>query len=946
MKINLYDAPFAVAEPKVFESKSIGSWLLEYYGEAPKVCVQVFEGSICVENEITGNLKRLIDCNSEVNILESPGEGVTLAMVVWNIVISVAIAVVAKLLAPTPTLPSNVNRNQQSPNNGLGSRENQVRVSQRVEDIYGTVRAIPSLMMPTYIKYRNNRKFEFGYYCIGRGYYDVNTIKDADTAIAAVAGASASVYAPFTSPNSGDSPYIQIGEPITDDIVTVRRSVEIDGIALKALNQVQLPDTGIYQFTQNVGGDIITQTTKNPNFSSCVNVGDTIVITGASGSVLNSSADPARSITVQASDKSFNDPSGSLFNGIGVGSTITVAGFTNSENNGTFTVVSKPAIVIPANSKIIVAQTLVNEVCSTTVTVSATATYNGTYTVYSVVDQNISLTTSTFTASATTTATIKLHNSYEYTDPITGITETIETPTEYTNWVTLPAIDRTGIWANVVAPGGMYKDDGGGKSTALVAFEITVQKLDPNTLAPLPTTEMYTSSLAGSVTDERAITVEHVTAWVGPARVRVRRTTPADYSFEGTVVDEIKLVDLYSVSPVTKTDFGNKTTIQTVTEATPRATAVKQRQLNCLASRKLPIFNGSSFSGAFDSTGRLVSGTIAATSKLKDIIPAIAVDPKIGQRVLVDDVDMVQIYNVQNQLDAWNLSAGQFNYTFDSDTLTFEEIITFVANAGFCTAYRQNGKIRLAYDQKQSTPVAVFTHRNKKPNSETITRRFASDSEYDGVEFIYQDPTTFQSETIILPLSGNYTKLKKFEIPGIRSFTQAWYRANREYQKIIGQRVTIETETTLDARSLLPNDRISIVDNTKFKSCDGEVLEQNGLELTLSQPVYFVAGENHSIVLMKRDGGIQSINVSAGSSSNKVILQNLPSESIKTTYDEDGIRTIFSFATDSSKLAMSYLVQEVDLTNVEYAKITAMNYSDDYYKYDTLPVPDRNSIIN
>lgn len=945
MKINLYDSPFVVAEPKVFESNSIGAWLLEYYGETPKVCVQVFEGSVCAENEITGNLKRLVDCSSEVNILESPGDGVSLGALLWQIVISIAIAVVAKLLTPTPTLPSNVNRNQQSPNNGLGSRENQVRVAQRVEDIYGTVRSIPSLMMPTYIKYKNNRKFEYGYYCIGRGYYDVNTIKDADTAIAAVTGAAASVYAPFTSPNSGDAPYIQIGDPIADDVVTVRRSVEIDGITLKALNQVQLPDTGIYQFTQNSGGDIITQTTKNPNFSSCVSVGDSIVITGASATVSNNSSDPIRSITVQSSDKSFNDPSGKLFEGIGAGSTITVSGFTNSSNNGTFTVVAKPIVVLPLDSKIIVAQTVVDEVCPTTITVSSAGSYNGTYTVYSVTDQNISLTTSTFTNSTTTSATIKLHNSYEYTDPITGITETIETPTEYTNWVTLPAADRSKVWVNVVAAGGMYKDDGG-KSTALVNFEITVQKLDPDTLVPLPVTEIYTASLSGSVTDERAITVEHTTAWVGPARVRVRRTTPADYNFEGTVVDEIKWVDLYSVSPVTKTDFGNKTTIQTVTEATPRATAVKQRQLNCIASRKLPIFNGSSFSGAFDSTGRLVSGTIAATSKLKDIIPAIAVDPKIGQRVVADDIDMAQIYNVQTQLDAWNSSVGQFNYTFDSDTLTFEEIITFVANAAFCTAYRQNGKIRLAYDQKQSTPVALFTHRNKKPNSESITRRFASDSEYDGVEFVYQDPTTFQSETITLPLSGNYTKLKKFEIPGIRSFTQAWYRANREYQKIIGQRVTIETETTLDARSLLPNDRISIVDNTKFKSCDGEVIAQNGLELTLSQPVYFLSGENHSIVLMKRNGGIQSINVSAGSSNNKVILQNLPSEAIKTTYDEDGVRTIFSFAADSSNLAMSYLVQEVDLTNVEYAKVTAMNYSDDYYKYDTLPVPDRNLIIN
>ena len=139
MIINLYDEPFAVSKPKVFEYDSIGEWLIGYYGECPQVNVQVFKGAICAENEITGNLDELINCKeSEVNVLETPGAEITLASILVNILISVAIAVVAKLLAPTPTLPSNVNRDQQSPNNSLGSRENQVRVSQRVEDIYGT----------------------------------------------------------------------------------------------------------------------------------------------------------------------------------------------------------------------------------------------------------------------------------------------------------------------------------------------------------------------------------------------------------------------------------------------------------------------------------------------------------------------------------------------------------------------------------------------------------------------------------------------------------------------------------------------------------------------------------------------------------------------------------------------------------------------------------------
>ena len=91
--------------------------------------------------------------------------------------------VATMLLASSPTLPSNVNRSQQSPNNSLGQRENKVRYGERVEDIYGTVKSVPSLMMPTYLKYISNKKFEYGYYCVGRGYYDIADIKDGDTLI-------------------------------------------------------------------------------------------------------------------------------------------------------------------------------------------------------------------------------------------------------------------------------------------------------------------------------------------------------------------------------------------------------------------------------------------------------------------------------------------------------------------------------------------------------------------------------------------------------------------------------------------------------------------------------------------------------------------------------------------------------------------------------------------
>lgn len=836
-RIRLYDHPFAAVAPRVFEVPSLAEWLLEHYGPAPTVTVQIFAGEPCAENEISQDAKAILagGCDEYV-ILQSPGEPFTIFMVVM-----VVVAVAAVVLMPKPVMPGNVNRTQQSPNNALSGRENQVRLLERVEDIYGTVKAIPSLMMPTYTKYIGNKEYEYGYYCVGRGYYDIFFLSDGDTPIENITGASAAVYEPFTSPNSGHAPQLQIGPAIIDDVLTVTRAVEVDGITLRAYNQAQLGG-GNYDFRSS--GEI-QQRSKEPNFNAVLHVGDMVDVSGA------------------------------------------VDGPEPESFSGTYEVTAVgDGFIIVANPS-----------------------WSGTY--------------------------------FDVPASVQLVGNSADTTTA---WVTLPATDRTQVWCNIVAPNGLFKDNGG-KASATVSVQVDIERLD-NNLTPTGQVETVNGSLTGASTEEYADTIEHATSWTGPARVRMRRVTPYDYDFNGTVQDEVKWADLYSVSPVGKMDFGNKTTIHTVTQATARATAVKSRQLNCIASRKLPIYNGAYFSGIINAYGKHVFGTIAATSRIVDIIAAVSEDPKIGARDLEAEVDIAQIWSVQQQLEIWNPACGQFNYTLDSDGMSYEETIVSIANAAFCIAYRQNGKIRLALDRAQPASTALFTHRNKKPRSETITRKFASDAEYDGVEFVYVDPDTNQSETIMLPLDGSYTKAKKFEIAGIRSFPQAWLRANREYYKLMGQRITIETTTTPDARSLLPNARIDVVDNTRFKSYDGEVVGQSGMTLTLSQDVAFAPGAPHSIVLMRRDGSIQSIACTPGAAANQVVLQSLPSEAVVTQGGVDGIRTIYSFAADSARGAMAYMVQEIDLSDGDYATIRAINYSDSYYQMDNAPIPNKQSILN
>jgi len=942
---------FSAEPPEVIEVPHVGEWLVDRVERGTAKLIQIFRGQPSAGTEISRDFDALMASDAPVyTVLESPGTD----PFTWFQVILTVYSVASAFMASKPDMPGNVNRTQESPNNALGVRENQVRLLQRVEDIFGKVKAIPSLMMPTYTKYIDNIKVEYGYYCVGRGYYAISEVKDGDTLIENITGSSAAFYQPFTSPNSG-APQIQVGPAIIDRIVSVRRAVEVDGITLKAQNQIQLePSSGYYLLQPGPAGgppappgsirpnlvvpaaatDRVVQFYKRPNFNAVLAAGQTIDITTPL-----TTSDRTSTMSVVDTTRRFTSSSMATFAGLVVGSPFSISNMLNPENNGSFVVESIPSpysvVVVAPLDPLVVESMSVDVVVSVPM---AGGGFNGVRTVLEVGDGWLILAGASFPR--------------DYNDEmLPGEPKTTIVAnnglSDWTDWVTLASLTRTEIWANVLALNGMYKDDGGRSGTS-VAYAMEMQQLN-GSLMPIGGVVTASGSLSGVTTEERAETLEYATAWGGPARVRMRRLTPYDYAFQGQVVDEIKWADLYSVSPVNRADFGNKTTVHTVTQATARSTAVKSRQLNCIASRLLPKWDGAGFTGAFDAEGRHVSGSIHQTSFVQDIIAAVTVDPKIGNRP-ISDLDMPQLQSVVDQLYAIHPDLPTFNYTLDSDSLSFENTVEMIANAAFSRAYRQSGKVRLALDRRQTNSAALFTHRNKAPQrvlAETITRAFANDSAYDGVEFVYADPDTQQSETIRLPLDGTATKYKKFEIPGIRSYVQAWIRACREYEKLRGQRLTIETNGTTDARLLLPNTRVDIVDNTRFKAYDGEVVGQDGLLLTLSQRVSFEAGGLHSIVLLQRNGGLQGITVTeVAGRDDQVLLANLPAEAIKTQTDVDGVATIYSFAADSDRAKQAWLVTEIEPPSDNYMTIRGVNYSDRYYYWDTQPIPPKESVIN
>lgn len=492
----------------------------------------------------------------------------------------------------------------------------------------------------------------------------------------------------------------------------------------------------------------------------------------------------------------------------------------------------------------------------------------------------------------------------------------------FSSWTTISRIKPERIVANISADNGMYKDNGSrSKQSTYVVVEMQYQLIDDD---GVPYGPMYThqGSITGRSADFTGVSLIANLPTASAVRVRCRRVSDLDLNFNGQVVDEVKYVNLYGQIPDYTPNYGNRTTIHTARKQTPRAAAVKQPQIKLIVTEKVQKYLGN---GVFDTAW--TNNTQAVQSLIR-----LMRDPVVGNLQL-SAANMDQLLAVQEEVEAYfgSALAGQFCYTFDNYNTTAQEIITTIAETIFCTSYRNGKNIILDFERPRLGPEMVFTHRSKTPDAEKWTRQFSDKDAYDSVKYSYINPNTNIKETITIPEDGG-VKTDTYDSKGVRNYNQAYWHAWRRYQKNTLNKVSVEFTATEEGIFAVPGRPISVVKGSRMAPYDGYVIGVNGLELTLSQPVEFTPGDDHSVILKKRDGSVQSVAVVAGSSARKVIMQSAPQEAIYT--GNSSLKTEFSFGSEQRHNAQMMLVSTVDPGSDRTVKITAYNYHPDYYLYD------------
>lgn len=494
-----------------------------------------------------------------------------------------------------------------------------------------------------------------------------------------------------------------------------------------------------------------------------------------------------------------------------------------------------------------------------------------------------------------------------------------------TDWVTIDRIKSERVVANVSADNGMYKDSGKrSKQSASVTVELQYQLIDDSG-APYGDTYVVQSTVTGRSPDATGVSVIGVLPTPSAVRVRMRRVSDLDFNFNGQVVDEVKFSNLYGQIKDTTPHYGNRTTVHTARKQTPRATVVKQPQLKMLVTEKVFKYLGG---GVFDTVR--TNNTQAVQSLIR-----LMRDPVVGNLSL-STATMDALLATQSEVESYFQSAlaGQFCYTFDKYTDTAQDIITTIAEAIFCSATRSGQAIKLNLERPRPGPEMVFTHRSKAPTGEKWTRQFNDKSAFDSLKFSYIDPDTNIKETIQIPETGGL-KTDTFDSKGIRNYKQAYWHAWRRYQRNSLNRVSVEFTALEEGILAVPARPISVVKGSRVSPYDGYVVAVDGLTLVLSQNVEFTAGEDHSLILKRRDGGVQSVPVAPGHNDRTVIMLSAPQEAIYT--GNSALKTEFSFGSDSRHAAQMMMVSTVEPGDDRTVRITGFNYDADYYKYDGVP---------
>lgn len=852
----------------------------------------------------------------------------------FTIVYLIVVAIMAAYSVYTiMTMPKPAAQAAGSSNNELANRTNQARLNGRIPDIFGRVRSYCDLIAQAYSIYVDGIEIEECLMCIGRGYYQILDMRDGETDVANIAGTSVSVYDPFTS--IVGEPIYRVGDEFTEFPKYVKKSDSINGQTIERPNNAVLESSNVWfespnlikstgiDFTQyfaatdrvglsgavygiadvNLTGQIMITASKTVIIESTTNIDNPnlfkgLLLTGALVDIVTTSGTPP------VSETNTRDVSGQFV----------LSGVTKTVISGGFhyeIVLSSPELV-NANWD------YVND--DYTITVGAVLNKNS---------NSISL-DDTYTINSLTSNTIALVNPSAINDEwdklltlpnqsTAGQSVLVrfdQVSSKYVGWFNFDMPEAEQAVFNFFFPNGLfYQDSKGGVWEEGMTAVIEIQSINSDG-DPVGAITTINQDIRANNKSQFGRTVYIDLPVQGSFRFRLSRTTGTQ---TGKTQDTCKIKNVYGMAESSIDNYGNVTVVRSRTVATDGALSLKERKLNCLVNRKLPL-NG--------------TGALQVTRSAAQALIYNALDQHVGRRSF-NEIDIAQINAEIDKVNTYFDSSimSEFNYTIDDDNLSFEEIAGMIASAAFCEPYRFGSLLRLKFEQPQDNSVLLFNHRNKAPQTEKRTYTFGVQKDYDGVELEYTSDEDDARVKYHVPEGVSLKNPLKITTSGIRNEAQAKVRAWREWNKLKYKYVSCEFEALDESELLIRNDRILVADNTVINTQDGEVRGFDALTIYTSQPCIFEDGFTYYVYFQLHDASVDMIQCSAGPHDYSLILSRAPLLPLVVDPDRN-VKTLYSLVKADERDKQAFMLEELTPQSQMTNTLKASNYDARFYERD------------
>jgi hypothetical protein len=452
---------------------------------------------------------------------------------------------------------------------------------------------------------------------------------------------------------------------------------------------------------------------------------------------------------------------------------------------------------------------------------------------------------------------------------------------------------------------GLYEaqDDGSLKELSL-SVAIEVRTLNDQGVASGNWSLLGTKTYTAKTTTPQRYS-ERFTVAAGRYEVRVRRldAKQTDTRFG----HEILWGGLRAYLPETRT-FGNVTLIAMRMRASNNLSAQASRKINVVCTRKLSVWNGSSWSAP------------VATRSIAWALADACRNTTYGAKLPDARLDLAGL----KVLDAmWASRGDEFNARFDS-ALNFWEAITKIAQAGRAKPYMLGGIIRFARDGAQSLPVAMLSMRNIVRGSFSVEYLLPSDDMADAVEVSYWDAEVWASRRVTAKLADSAaSKPARIELFGVTSRQQAYreglYQAasNRYRRRLV--KLTTEMEGFIPAFGDLIAIQHDMPAWGQFAECTG--WNSASRTLTVSEPMTWGTG-THYVGLRNKAGGVDGpYAVTRGVTDNELVFAVVPTLVPYTGADFERTHIAFGWGDTWRQLAKVISVRPRGLRQVEIEAI-------------------------